>query len=157
MTTAAHRHKGSTAENGGPLVTSAPGSAMSRNEWHWCNGQAYQSSKLGVRVQVPYAAPICSSIPVLVEESERESVQCRFDSCLEHQFWACSLIGKAPALQAGERGFNSHQVHHHYNRIPSHSFDPTRCRRLYNLPRRDGLLSKHPEGYLGRGAAVCQR
>ena len=62
----------------------APGSAMSRNEWHWCNGQAYQSSKLGVRVQVPYAAPICSSIPVLVEESERESVQCRFDSCLEH-------------------------------------------------------------------------
>ncbi len=26
------------------------------NEWHWCKGQAYQSSKLMVWVQVPYTA-----------------------------------------------------------------------------------------------------
>ena len=30
---------------------------QSWNEWYWCNGQAYQSSKLKVRVRVPNAAP----------------------------------------------------------------------------------------------------
>lgn len=34
------------------------------------------------------------------------------DSDFPHRTWGCSSVGRAPALQAGGRGFESHHFHH---------------------------------------------
>ena len=35
-----------------------------------------------------------------------------FALCILHLIWGCSSAGRAPALQAGGHGFESHHLHH---------------------------------------------
>ena len=37
-------------------------------------------------VRILHHPPICSSIPILVEEVASDTMQYRFESCLEHQY-----------------------------------------------------------------------
>ena len=84
----------------------APGSAMSRNEWHWCNGQAYQSSKLKVWVRIPYAAPDMCTINSDGRVAALQAESRRFDPCIvyhavvvqmeEHRLAKSKVTGSRP-------------------------------------------------------------
>ena len=75
------------------------------NRWHWCNGQASQSSKLKVWVRIPYAAPICT-INSVGRVAALQAEWRRFKSCIvyhavvvqlaEHRLAKSKVTGSRP-------------------------------------------------------------
>ena len=54
------------------------------------------------------------------EISDRQGIVVRFSGIIRnngiHTVWGCSSVGRAPALQAGGHGFESHHLHQGTNK-----------------------------------------
>ena len=54
-----------------------------------------------------------SSMPTLRKERKQNFLSCsEEEKTTNHIIWGCSSAGRAPALQAGGHGFESHHLHH---------------------------------------------
>lgn len=82
----------------------------------WCNGQhnGLQNHRSGFESQ-----DSCSNRKncIRANSSEGEHMSCKHITRVRvpiGPFWGCSSVGRAPALQAGGSGFESHQLHFRY-------------------------------------------
>ena len=73
------------------------------------------------------------SLTKVDEISDRQGIVVRFSGIIRnngiHTVWGCSSVGRAPALQAGGHGFESHHLHQsNSERIVQGAFDGTESR-----------------------------
>ena len=71
------------------------------------------------------------------------------------EFWGCSSVGRAPALQAGGRQFESDQLHHSFVKLngflkrhllrqpsPSRQFESDQLHHSFGVPLQNGKFNK---------------